>query len=157
MFLYTVYHFIPFYMKWKRPRVAPPASRWGTKLPQTTLTLTLWPWPTTLDLYLGDLDVDPCDLDLGPSFLKLGWKLFFTFLTFLTLTFDLWPWPSNLSEIWWSLMPAPNFRCVGPTVQPAERKQTRTQTDRHTGGKNGAPLGLVITFGSHILQLCSFI
>ncbi len=39
-------------MKWKRPRVAPPASRWGYKTPQTTLTLTLWPWPTTFDLDL---------------------------------------------------------------------------------------------------------
>ncbi len=29
-------------------------------------------------------------------------------------------------------MRAPKFRSVGPTVQPAERKQTHTQTDRHT-------------------------
>ncbi len=32
-------------------------------------------------------------------------------------------------------MRAPNFRSVGPTVQPAERKQTQTQT-ANAGGKN---------------------
>ncbi len=47
--------------------------------------LTQWPWSTTLAFDLGDLD--PCELDLGPSFLKLGWKL--EFLLFWLR----WPWP----------------------------------------------------------------
>ena len=46
--------------------------------------------------------------------------------------------------MWWSLMCAPNFRSIGPTVQSAERIQTHTQTvatknitsSANTGGKN---------------------
>ncbi len=73
----------------KRPCVAPPASQWGTKLPKQ-----LWPLHSDFDLQPLTLTYDHGDLDLGPSFLKLGWKLeFFTFLTLVTLTFDLWPWP----------------------------------------------------------------
>ncbi len=81
--------------------------------------------PTNFDINPVTLtfDLNPCDLNPGPSFLKLGWKL--EFLHF----WPWWPWPSNLSEIWWSLMCAPIFRSVGPTVQFAECKQTHTQTD----------------------------
>ncbi len=85
----------------KRPRVAPPASRWGGKVPPNILdfdpmTLTynlhlydLWPRPTTLtfDLDLCDLDLDPRDLDLGPPFLIQGWKLK------LYIFLPSWPWP----------------------------------------------------------------
>ena len=45
----------------------------------------IWPWPTALDLDLCDLD--PPDLDLGPPFLILAWKL--EFLHF----WPWWPWP----------------------------------------------------------------
>ncbi len=51
-----------------------------------TLTYDLWPWTTTLTF-----DLDPCDLDLGPSFLKLGWKL--EFLHF----WPWWSWPLTLT------------------------------------------------------------
>ncbi len=113
--------------KMKTPLCHTSRESMGYKTPQTTLTLTLWPWPTTFDHDLYDLDFDPCDLDLGPSILKLGWNFYIFDLDDL----DLWPWPSNSSEIWWSLMCAPTFRSVGPTVQPAERKQTHRHTHGH--------------------------
>ena len=80
--------------------------------------------PNSFDLDLCDLD--PSDLDIGLPFLKLGRKL--GFLHF----WPHWPWPSNLSEIWWSIMCVANFRCIGPMVQPAERKQAHTKTQTHT-------------------------
>ena len=52
----------------------PVATSDGVQLtPQATLTLALWPWPTTLDIDLSDLD-----------------------LQHLTLTYDLWPWPLTI-------------------------------------------------------------
>ncbi len=41
------------HISWKRPRVVPPASRWGRKLPPKQIWLwpcDLWPWLTTLTL-----------------------------------------------------------------------------------------------------------
>ena len=75
-----------------------------------------WPWPWPLRPWPWTI--------FSETRLKTG---FFIFLTLVTLTFDLWPWPSNLSKIWLSSMRAPNFRSVGPTVQPC-----RAQTDTHT-------------------------
>ncbi len=139
-------------------RVAPPASWWGRKFPlqqiwpspwplwpltydldqcdldldHRDLNIRRWPWPTTLtfDLDHCDLDPDPRDLDLEPPFLIPGWKLEYSLFDLGDL--DLWPWPSNSSEIWWPLMCLPSFTSVGPTVQPAECKQTHRHTHRRT-------------------------
>ncbi len=93
----------------------------GYKAPTNIFDLDLRPWPLRPVTLTYDLDLFDHDLDLGPPFLILGWKLEFL---------HLWPWPSNSSKIWWSLMCVPNFRSVGPAIQPAERKQTNTHTDR---------------------------
>ncbi len=123
-------------MIWKRLCVAAPASRWVESSPQQ-----IWPWPCNLDLQSLTLTLATLHLDLQPRRWCLGpwsWTAFsdtrlktsiFTFLTLVALTFDLWPWPS---KIWCSLICVPNFRVAGPTVQPAECKQTGTHTGRQT-------------------------
>ena len=55
-----------------------------------------------------------------------------TLFSEVTLNFDLWPWPSNSSKILSRLISLSNFMTIGQTVQPWERSQTDTQTDRHT-------------------------
>ncbi len=100
----------------------------GCKTSQTTFTLTLdpcllWPWPSWTWPTIFDLDLDPLDIDLGPSSLILCWKM--EFLHF----WPWWPWPLN--EVWWSLTCVQNFRSVCPMVfslQSANR-QTHRQTD----------------------------
>ncbi len=61
----------------------------GYKTPQTNLTLILWPWPTTFTFDLGDLDLDPCDLDLGPSSENQSEN--WNFYIFDLGNLDLWP------------------------------------------------------------------
>ena len=53
-------------------------------------------------------------------------SLIFTFLTLVTLIYHL---DLQSREMWWFLMCVPNFRFVGPTVQPAECKQTHRLMD----------------------------
>ncbi len=79
-----------------------------------TYNLDIWPWPQW-----------PWPWTHMTTFsLAENWN--FNIFTLVTLTFDLLPWPSNSFEIWWSLICVPNFRAVGPTVQPAKCKQTHT-------------------------------
>ncbi len=73
-----------------------------------TLTYYLWPWPCDFDLlpliltratftFAYDLDLCdfyPFDLDLGPHFLMLGWKL--EYLNF----WPCWPWPKTYDLVW---------------------------------------------------------
>ena len=147
---YLPFKQLVFYKIWKHPHVAPPVSRWGTKLPKQ-----LWPWPYDCDLWplwpwhwpswtwptTFDLDPRPWPLTLVTLTFTLDhlfWHkaenwIFFTFLTLVTLTFDLWPWPSNSSYIWWFLMCVPNFRSIGTTVWPWERRQMDRHTHRHMG------------------------
>ncbi len=96
----------------KTPTCRTSRESMGYKTPQTTLTLSLWPWPATFDLwswhqwpwpttfYLNlwpwtltlTLVAMTSDNNLSDPRLKTG---IFTFLTFVTFTFNLWPWPSN--------------------------------------------------------------
>ena len=98
-----------------------------------TLTFNLLFWPS--QLLTKDLDL--CDLDLGPTYLKVE---AFKFLTLVTLTYDLQSCARYDGFMW-----VPNFRFgqLGPTVKPAERKRMDTHTDTiknitsfaNTGGK----------------------
>ena len=117
------------YEEWKRPHVAPPASRWGTKLPKQLwpypCDLDLWPLTLTYDLYIWPWWPWPWPLRSWP------WTIF-SETRLKTMIFDLWPWSSNLFKIQWTLMHVPNFRSVFQPVQSAERKQIHTQTHTET-------------------------
>ncbi len=99
-----------------------------------TFDLDLCPWPR--DLWPWPRDIDLCDLDLGPYFLILGWKLeFLHFFTLVTLTYDLDL--QTCSEICCRSM------CV-PTCGLASGAQTDrwTHTDTHTrDGEHSANAG----------------
>ena len=88
---------------------------------EKTLTLTMWPWPTTFVLILYGLV--PLHLDLGPLFLILGWKL--EFLRFDLAGIDLWSMTLTFKVM--------NFRFVGPMVQPASANRW-THTHTNWGG-----------------------
>ncbi len=120
---------------------APPASRWRRKLHKQ-----FWSWHLTSG---STLKIKCCILtliyylDLWPKwpwpwsswpFLILGWKLrFLHFFPLVTLTYDFHTCPGHVGPKLLVL----NFRSIGPTVQPAERKRTDKQTlPKNTGGKN---------------------
>ena len=104
-------------------------------LDPVTLTYYLWPWPCDFDLlpliltpatFTYDLDLCdfyPFDLDLGPHFLMLGWKL--EYLHF-------WPWPKTYDLVW-NVM-ALRYACwiLGPQVQFFSLQSANgwTHTDR---------------------------